>query len=237
MAEKHPYYRRQFIYACALIEFDNFLRKAAAIVEQEVGHIPRAGPLRNAHGFLVKSFDNKFTLQIWFGSRPTGRERIPTSENPSRYASEIGATLLYSLGPRGETAVVLYPAKSDLMKAKEDFIVRAFGYMTGYQLCRRIQRDLKDLVAYNYATGVDGSPTLGERIRVWWFRLVSRMQIDGKQSIRTTQYLYRGVGFLTRSGVIAMLRPWGILLLVLIILWLNWSPLVELLRKGISLQQ
>lgn len=53
MAEKHPYYRRQFIYACALIEFDNFLRKAAAIVEQEVGHIPRAGPLRNAHGFLV----------------------------------------------------------------------------------------------------------------------------------------------------------------------------------------
>jgi hypothetical protein len=62
------------------------------------------------------------------------------------------------------------------------------------------------------------------------------MQVDGKQSIRTTEYLYQGVGFLTRSSVIAMLRPWGILVLILILLWLGWSPFVEFLRKGVCLQ-
>lgn len=195
MPENHPYYRRRFLYACALMEFGYFLQAATAIVEQEIGRIPRALPLRDARGFLVQSFD-KFTLQIWFGKRPTGRERQPSPKNPARYATEIGATLLYSLGPRGETAVVLYPAKSEVMKAKGDFIIRAVGNMTCYQLCQRIRRDLKDLVAYTYATGVDGSPTLGERARVWWFRLVCRMQVDGKQSIRTMQYLYQGVGFL-----------------------------------------
>lgn len=133
--------------------------------------------------------------------------------------------------------MVLYPAKSEVMKAKEDFIIRDIGNMTCYQLRQRIRRDLNDLVAYNYATGVDGSPTSAEHARVWWMRLVCRMQVDGRQSIRTTQYLYQGVGFLARSSLIAMLRPWGILVLILILLWLGWSPLIEVLRKGVCLQQ
>jgi hypothetical protein len=231
----HPYFRRRFLYSCALIEFDCFLRAAPAIVEEELGHISRALPLRNVHGFIVQSF-NKFTLQIWFGARPTNREILASDTTPARYATEIGAMLLYSIGPRGETAVVLYPAKSEVMKAKEDFIIRAFGNMTCYQLRQRIRRDLKDLVAYTYATALDGSPTLGERARVWWIRLVCRMQVEGKQSIRTTHYLHQGVGFLARSGVIAMLKPLGILVLILILLSLGYSSLVEFLRKGISLQ-
>src|SRR5277367_5921454 len=108
MSEKHPYYRRRFLYECGLIEFDNFLREATALVEEDLRRIPRALPLRDTHGFVANSFD-KFSLQIWFGNRPTGRERLPSPENPARYVTEIGGTLLYSLGPRGETAVVLYP--------------------------------------------------------------------------------------------------------------------------------
>jgi hypothetical protein len=90
MPEKRPYYyRRWFLYSCALTEFDYFLREAVSIVEEEIGRIPRALPLKDAHGFIVKSFD-KFTLQIWFGNRPTGRERQPTQDNPARHATEIG---------------------------------------------------------------------------------------------------------------------------------------------------
>jgi hypothetical protein len=38
------------------------------------------------------------------------------------------------------------------------------------------------------------------------------------------------------GGVIAMLKPLGILVLILILLSLGYSSLVEFLRKGISLQ-
>jgi hypothetical protein len=86
------------------------------------------------------------------------------------------------------------------MKAQEEFIVRAFGNMTGHQLRQRVRRDLKDLVAYTYATGIDGSPTLAERTRVFWMRLVCRRQIEGKQSIRTTQYFFQGAGFVMRTA-------------------------------------
>ena len=41
MPEKRPYYyRRWFLYSCALTEFDYFLREAVSIVEEEIGRIP-----------------------------------------------------------------------------------------------------------------------------------------------------------------------------------------------------
>jgi hypothetical protein len=138
---------------------------------------------------------------------------------------------------------VLYPATSDVMKAKEDYIIRAVGDMSCYQLRQRIRGDLKDLVAYTYVTGLDGSPTLGERARVGWMRLMCRMHVEGKQTIRAGQYLHHGVGFVARSVFVAMLRPFGILLLIVVLLWLSLAslteqlslpPALEFLKKGIS---
>jgi hypothetical protein len=231
MPEIHPYARRRFIYACARIEFECFRQAAQRIVEAELSRITRAGPLRTAHGFIVKSFDD-LTLQIWFGNLPTGR-RLPSPE--SAYATEIGSTLLYSLGPRGDTAVVLYPAKSEVMKANEAFIIRALGNMSCYQLRQRIRRDLKDLVAYTYATALDGSPTFSERLRIGWIRLVCPMQIEGKQGRRATQYLFQGVGFVARSSMVAILRPVGIIVLILVLGWFGFSSFVEFL-KAITLR-
>jgi hypothetical protein len=57
MQEKHPYLKRRSVYDCALMVFRYFLLDAPAIVEQEIARVPRAGPLRAAHGFNVISFD------------------------------------------------------------------------------------------------------------------------------------------------------------------------------------
>lgn len=226
----NPYYKQWFRYLCAKMEFEYFRESATEIARSEVNYIARAAPLISAHGFIAQSFD-KFTVQIWLGNRPTGRETI----NKGGSTAEIGATLLYSFGPTGRTAVILYLAKSEFMKAKEEYIVRALRNMTDYQLRRRIRRDLRDLVAYTYMTTLDGSPIFRERMRVSWIRLVCPMQIDGKQSRKGAQFAYKGVGFVARIGLIAALRPWGIFALILLLLWLGFS-VSDLLKKGVSLQ-
>jgi hypothetical protein len=132
VAEPHPYARRRLIYACARIEFDAFRRLARKAWEAELARIPRAHPLRDTHAFIVKSFD-EFTVQIWFGKHLTRRTTL-TKEGASIPVTETGGTLLYSLGPRGDVAVVLYPAKSELMEAREDFIVRRLANLTCYEL-------------------------------------------------------------------------------------------------------
>jgi hypothetical protein len=64
-----------------------------------------------------------------------------------------------------------------------------------------------------------------------------------KQTIRAGQYLHHGSGFVARSGFVAILRPFGILLLILVLLWLglpslierlSLPPSLEFLKKGIS---
>ncbi len=87
---------------------------------------------------------------------------------------------------------------------------------SGGQLRSRLRRDLRDLVAYNYATALDGEPTLRERIRIRWIRLISTIEIKGEQYIPMNKTLFGGVGFLARTSVIALLKPWGFLAMVLI---------------------
>jgi hypothetical protein len=87
---------------------------------------------------------------------------------------------LYSLGPRGDVAVVLFPAKSEVMEAREEFIVRRVANLTCYELRKGIRADLKYLIAYTYATALDGSPTICEWLRVAWIRLVCPMQIRAR---------------------------------------------------------
>jgi hypothetical protein len=229
MAEPHPYARRRFIYACARIEFDAFRRIARKVYEAELARIPRGHPLRDIHAFIVKSFD-EFTVQIWFGKHPTGRTTL-NKEGASTPVTEVGGTLLYSLGPRGDVAVVLLPAKSEVMEAKEEFIVRRVANLTCYELSKGIHANLNDLIAYTYATTLDGCPTICERLRVRWLRLVCPMQIKGEQNRRATQLLYQGVGFIARSGVIALLRPFGLLLLIIVLALFGFSSIANLLTK------
>ena len=84
-------------------------------------------------------------------------------------------------------------------------------------------------------TAIDGAPTIQERLRISWLRLFGRTQVQGTQGRKAAQLAYNGVGFVAKIGLIALMRPWGILVLALLLLVLGYS-LPELLRKGISLQ-
>jgi hypothetical protein len=124
---------------------------------------------------------------------------------------------------------------SDAMKAKEQFIIRRVGNLTCHQLRSSIRRDLRDLVAYTHATALDGSPSIRKRARIGLIRLICPMQINGQQQRRVTHIFYQGVGFVARGGIAAMLRPYGLLALALVLGWLGIPPLVALIRKSLGL--
>jgi hypothetical protein len=76
------------------------------------------------------------------------------------------------------------------MRAREKFIIRRVGNLTCHQLRENIRCDLKDLVAYTYATALDGSPSIRERLRIGIIRFVCPMHIEGQQHRRAAQFLY-----------------------------------------------
>jgi hypothetical protein len=233
MTQKHPYYQRRFAYGCAQMEFDYFRSICREVFEAELARIPRGAPLQATHSFILQSFD-EFTVQIWFGNHPTGRN-VLDRKGRSHPVTEIGGTLLYSFGPRGDTAVVLYPAKSKVMRAREKFIIRRVGNLTCHQLRENIRCDLKDLVAYTYATALDGSPSIRERLRIGIIRFVCPMHIEGQQHRRAAQFLYQGVGFVARSGVIALLRPYGILAFIIVLAWFGFPSVADFVTKTLGL--
>jgi len=242
LPDQHPFYRKRFWYQCALIEFQYFREEAETVARNAVERIPRAAPLLKAQSFLAKSFD-ELSIQFWFGKHPTGRFYFDKSDK-KQPATEDGAYLVYSVGPTGAVAVYLQAARSEVMEAKERLVLRHIGPLSCYQLCRRLHRDLRDLVAYNYATTLDGDPTLRERIRVAWIRFISLIEVKGEQYIPMNRVLFGGVGFLARTSVLALLRPWGILAMILIAAYfarptmranpavLNGAPRSEVNTKG-----
>lgn len=94
-------------------------------------------------------------------------------------ATECGPCLLYTLGDSGDVAVVLYPARSDLGKVKEDHLYLGLGYFTSYQLMKRLKSDIRALTAYGHVTSFDGDPSFFEKFVIWWLRQTRDMQQAG----------------------------------------------------------
>ena len=229
MPDENPFYRKRFWYQCALIEFRSFREEAESLARSAIETIPRAAPLVSAQAFIAKTFD-ELSIQFWFGKHPAGRYYFDESGN-KQSATEDGAYLVYSVGPTGAVAVFLQSAQSEVMKANEKFVLLHIGPLSAYQLRSRLRRDLRDLVAYNYATTLDGEPTRRECIRIRWLRLISIIEVKGEQYIPMNKALFSGVGFLARTSVIALLRPWGILAMILIASYFGLD-LVPLFKKA-----
>ena len=90
--------------------------------------ISRFSSLKDVFGFY--SSNTEQTLQMSFGSRSIFRKNL----DGKTVAAESGPTLLYSMGPTGHVAVMIYPCKSPLAKPFEDQIYLRVGQYSGYQL-------------------------------------------------------------------------------------------------------
>lgn len=147
----------------ARVEFRHFVEQA------DLQHVTALGRRSRRFRLLEEIFAfNKFprdddALQFDFGNR----------------AAEKGPTLLYSLAPTGEVVTLIYPARSDALRAREDCIALRAGPYTSYQLRMRLARDIRDLTAYGHVTSLNGRPTWRERLRTKWLRWTRGLSAGG----------------------------------------------------------
>ncbi len=132
---------------------------------------------------------------------------------------------------------MLFPAQSALGSAVEEVIFLGVGSYGGGELASRLKGDIRSLAAYGHATSIDGSPTIGETLRVWWLRTFHPKRADGKFAQSPIGIHKAGMvaGFVTKTlftaSITAVLRP---VALLLVIWWvLKHTPeLMALLPQG-----
>jgi hypothetical protein len=154
----HPYGAGVQAYQKAERDFDYFATNALASIPEAVKRISRAASIEQANSFLVQR-TSPTSLQAWFGKRPTGRPIIGAAGQDV----ENGAHLVYSLGPTGIAAAILYPASSAGSTAREKYLI--LGFWRPDDLAEQIEGHLRALVAYQYVTSIDGQPARSERFK------------------------------------------------------------------------
>ncbi|MGQ0590405.1 MAG: hypothetical protein ACT4N8_12900 [Sphingosinicella sp.] len=161
----------------AFKDYEHEMRAFKVIAKREAPAIcARIGGFAELEAYTgFHAFDEvKETLQFSFGHRPMRRFTLE-----GKPASENGASLVYSAGPTGHCMVALYPPQSDLGRVHEKLIFLRIGRISAARLRDRLARDLRDLVAYEMVGSLDTRPTLRQRLRVRWLRLVKYKQMDG----------------------------------------------------------
>ncbi|MBD8663040.1 hypothetical protein IFT59_07210 [Rhizobium sp. CFBP 8752] len=195
---ENPFWLPAHQRAVGRYEFDAFVETARDELKRCTEDFKRFKPLEDAYG-LTTSFSDKDRFQINFGKR-----KSDFRDMNGNMIIEKGATLLYSLGIRGEVATMLYGANSDSAKMQEKLIYLRIGHFSAHQLRSKMHRDIRDLVAYAYCSSVDTEPTFGERVRVWFIRRFCPRYVDDKF---TTAEGYDWVFSTTRAAMMAILKP------------------------------
>lgn len=186
-------------------EFRIFQEEAEDIIKTVANKHERFNHLKNSYAFYVKKFhsplrDGIGTVQASFGNMPLFRMSL----DGKKHLTEMGASLVYSLGYTGLVLVSLYPAKSEVMEAPEKAIHLYIGKLTAHQLRKRVQGDIACLIAYGHTSAMDASPTWREKIRISILRKIKSTQSnDGFKEADLSKYAKIGIAYLPKAAITA----------------------------------
>lgn len=142
----------------------------------------------------AKVFCNEYILNICPGSRAGGCDKtivevfwgfrlyeVECKGNKMKSKTETGATLYFCMADTGHVMVSLYPAHTEKIRPIEDSIC-LYNWLD--PKCLNNERFIKsvwnDFMAYMQYTSLDGTPSLWQRFRVWYLRLVKHLIVDNK---------------------------------------------------------
>jgi hypothetical protein len=130
---------------------------------------------------------DKRTFEVFYGNRPFERVRELVQENGKipqfrdRHLNAHGATLLYERSDDGIVLCTLYPACSENYRRREDAIIldviRGTHVLTGAPI---LKRHWRAFMSYMQCTSLDGEPTIGDHLRIWWLLSTCRIIIGDK---------------------------------------------------------
>jgi len=174
-------------------------------------------------------------LNLSFGNRSMFR----LTTDLKKTAAEDGPTLSYTMGPDGTISTILYPVKSDLAHVHEDHLFLGIGSTSGINLLEGMRNDVRDLVAYAHVSSIDMDATWGEWIRIGALRIMRPRGQKGSFERAPIWGAMMGItNFATRTaasaGILAVLKPIGLGIALLVLAWLGWEALAEVLQTMIS---
>lgn len=139
-------------------------------------------------GGAMGGIDRKL-VEIFYGSRPIDAvtEVVDRDGQASflreRTVAEHGARLTYQRMDNGAVLVGLHPAGSEGFQRREQMIqlewIRGSHALTGPGT---LERHWRAFVSYMECTSLEGEPTPGDRLRVWWLLFVRPTIVDGKHT-------------------------------------------------------
>lgn len=143
--------------------------------------------------------DNPDVIEIFWGYQPV--KRIDKN-NGFEILTEDGVTMLFNLLPDGHVFITLYPAKTKVMRPIEDSIILHRFHKATWLLKERNQKALwRDFMAYTECTSLIGTPSIWQRLRMFWVKYSRPVCIDSvQQPIRGFQHLQKIVTFVLTVG-------------------------------------
>ncbi len=144
--------------------------------------------------------NNPDVVDVFWGAQPV--KRID-KRNGFELLTEDGVTMLFNLLPDGHVSITLYPAKTKVMRPIEDCVLLHRFCKATWLLKERNQKALwRDFMAYTECTSLIGTPTIWQRLRMFWVKYSRPVCIDGvQQPIRGLQHLRRVVTFALTVGL------------------------------------
>lgn len=144
--------------------------------------------------------NNPDVVDVFWGTQPV--KRID-KRNGFELLTEDGVTMLFNLLPDGHVSITLYPAKTKVMRPIEDCVLFHRFCKATWLLKERNQKALwRDFMAYTECTSLIGTPTIWQRLRMFWVKYSRPVCIDGvQQPIRGLQHLRKVVTFALTVGL------------------------------------
>ena len=144
--------------------------------------------------------DNPDVIEVFWGYQPV--KRIDKN-NGFEILTEDGVTMLFNLLPDGHVFITLYPAKTKVMQPIEDSILlHRFHKATWLQKERNEKALWRDFMAYTECTSLIGTPSIWQRLRMFWVKYSRPVCIDGiLQPIKGLQHLQKVLYFVLTVGL------------------------------------
>lgn len=144
--------------------------------------------------------DNPDVVDVYWGVQPV--KRID-KRNGFELLTEDGVTMLFNLLPDGHVSITLYPAKTKVMRPIEDCILLHRFCKATWLLKEHNQKALwRDFMAYTECTSLIGTPSIWQRLRMFWVKFSRPVCVDGvQQPVRGLQHLRKVVTFALTVGL------------------------------------
>ena len=186
-------------------DFELFCSSAPDIIDEFFNSQALAATLRELCGMHYER-TSVFSLQIEFGNRSLFRQTYDRET-----ATEKGAALVFSQGPTGDVAVILYPANSNIASWNDHAVFLETRARSGAKLLDRLRYYLSALVDYQCVTSIDAKAPLRAELRIRWLNFwCKRLRATSPKFEHVHSVKAAGRGFADRSasGLVGQISIW-----------------------------